>query len=110
MSAYSFFRWLGATKRFENDETDYEARLRWAIELPLVVIDEVGRESQSEATEQLRHEFFNRRYQAAMDGIGGATVITTNLHPDALPGALASRVMEKRFVRCLAPTTDWRRR
>ena len=108
LPALRLFRYLGATWR-TDEEIDYERRLAWCSGLPVLIVDEWGKESSSEATERLRLELFDARYVAAMRGRGGATVLLSNLPPAAWPDrALASRAQDRRFVVVEVSSLDFR--
>lgn len=110
MSASRLFAYLGAGYRQPGDDIDYARRVEWVMRLPVLIVDELNKEISSEATDRRRSELFEARYQAAIRGTGGATVLISNDHPDAWQDpAIASRAMDTRFVSVEASAVDFRR-
>lgn len=110
LRAPDLFAYLGAVERYDGDETNYESRRRWLSELPVLVVDEVNKEKNSEAVIKLRTMLFDARYRAALEGIGGSTVLISNDPPAAWHDpALASRAQDTRFVCIESTRTDFRR-
>jgi hypothetical protein len=108
--APELFPYLGAIARRDDDETDYAGRLVWMQRLPVLVIDELNKETRTDAVAQLRTNLLDSRWRDAVYNLNGATVLISNNEPDAWADpAIASRAMDSRFVQIAAPTKDYRR-
>lgn len=109
ITAPRLMTYAGAVYREPGDDTDYERRLQWLIDLPVLVVDEINKESRSEATERLRLQLFDARYVAAVREQGGATVLLSNDRPESWADpALASRAMDGRFTHVEVTPVDFR--
>jgi DNA replication protein DnaC len=110
MKAPDLLVYLGATERIAGAETNYENRMYWVQRTHVLVVDEVGREPSTPAVDKLRIMLFDYRYQQAINGTGGATVLLSNIAPEVWPdAALASRAMDARFTVVQTGTADYRR-
>lgn len=115
--ATDLFEYLGAKWRDDGDDTDYERRLARVLRTKVLIIDEFGREPESDAVSRLRHKIIDARWRAAIHGDGpagasrgGATMLVSNLHPEAwADGTIASRALDWRFTVVEAPDVDFRK-
>lgn len=111
VTSSKLFAFLGARWREKDDETDYEARVAWMSSLDALIIDEWGAEPEKDSVYQRRYEVLNARYDRVNYGEGGATLLISNLHPDAWPDhRLASRANEEPSVLVEATSVDYRMR
>lgn len=109
ITATRLLQYAGAVWRDGDEDIDYDRRVAWLIGLPVLIVDEVNKESKSDATERLRLQIFDARYVAAMRERGGATVLLSNDRPSRwMDPALASRAMESRFRRVEVTNVDFR--
>jgi DNA replication protein DnaC len=110
LRAADLFVYLGATERREGEDVDYEGRLKWLQSVPVLVVDELGKERQTDAVINRRQRLLMSRFEQAERGEGGATVLVSNEAPEQWPDpALASRARDARF-QCLKTTdVDFRR-
>lgn len=77
------------------------------IEMPLLVIDDLGKERSSEWSESILYEVINGRYEDYMP-----TIITTNLNPRQLEARFGEAVVSRLAEMCdgvLMRGTDFRR-
>lgn len=104
INASNLFEYLGAVHRTDDDDTDYTGRMTWCVYLRNLVIDELNMEGNSKAVADLRRSLIDARYQKALAGEGGATMLISNTAPDGwYDQAVASRASDTRFV-CLEST------
>jgi hypothetical protein len=104
------WEYCGAVKRTDNDDADYAGRRRWVAELPVLIVDELNLERNTEAVAEYRQEVLNTRYTAAERGVGGATVLLSMFAPDTWhEPALASRAQDSKFTCLEAPAGDYRK-
>ena len=110
MTAPTLFEYIGAVYPL-RDDIDYTRRMQWVCEVPVLIIDELNKESEtSGAAYRKRFHLLNTRYGNALAGTGGATVLLSNDHPDAWQDpAIASRARDERFTCLLATPVDYRR-
>jgi hypothetical protein len=104
------WEYCGAVPRSDGDETDYAGRRRWVATVDVLVIDELGVESNSAAVAAYRLEVLDARYQAARRGDGGATVLLSMYAPETwAEPAVASRAQDSRFVCLPCAPVDYRK-
>lgn len=110
IAAPALMTYLGAAWRAADDETDYDRRMAWVQNIPVLIVDQVNSESRSEAVDRRRLELLDARYVAAIRERGGATVLISNDRPAAWHDpAVASRALDRRFVQVEATAVDFRR-
>lgn len=103
--APDLFVYLGAVERRPGDDTDFEGRMRHLCDLDVLVVDELGKETSSDAVIKLRTRLLDSRYRAERP-----TVLISNDAPAAWPDpAIASRASDTRFAVIAAPAIDYRR-
>lgn len=108
MRAPDLFFHLGAVAR-GKDDPDYEARLYQASRIKVLIIDEFGKEGESEFVQRVRTSLLDTRYQRALSGQGGQTVLLTNFAPEEWSDqALASRAQDAQFVCLPSSKIDYR--
>ena len=78
-------------KSFSTDE-DIVRQLK---EVPLLVIDDLGKERQSEWSDSILYEVINSRYEDYMP-----TIITTNLNPKQLEARFGEAILSRLFEMC----------
>lgn len=104
------WEYCGAVARSDNDETDYKGRRGWVAGVEVLIVDELGVESNSAAVAAYRLEVLDARYQAARRGDGGATVLLSMYPPlEWAEPAIASRAQDSRFVCLEAAPVDYRK-
>lgn len=109
INAPELFRYLGCVWRNPGDEIDFDRRMAWVIQLPVLIVDQFNTEPKSESVELRRMELLNARYVAATRDRGGATVLVSNDHPTAWQDpAIKSRALDWRFVQVEAAAIDFR--
>lgn len=89
--------WVDTCRRYQAKE-DLAARLRYAVDAPVLCIDDIGAEHQTAATVGLLHGMMHSR-------LGKWTVITTNHSPDhwqTVDARIASRIIRghNRHIDC----------
>jgi hypothetical protein len=73
-------------------------RLRWWSSLPLLAIDEAEKINETEFVKERRFQLLDARYWSATQQHYGITLIAANVAPEGLPGAIASRIKDGRFI------------
>lgn len=110
MRAPDLFAYLGAVDRMPGANVDYEGRLYWMQRAAVLVIDEFGKETKTDAVMKLRTSLLDYRYQQARANEGGATVLLSNFAPDDWPDqAIASRATDGRFTVLECSRLDYRK-
>lgn len=105
------WEYCGAVPRSDGDETDYAGRRRWVSTVDVLVVDELGKERETDAVRDYRLSILDARYVQASRKDGGATVLISNEPPSEWSdAAIASRATDSRFVVFQCPTADYRRR
>lgn len=110
ITAPALFEYLGAVHRHDDDDTDYTGRLAWAVYVKVLIIDELNKEGNSRAVADLRLSLLDARYQRAVSGEGGATMLISNDEPSRWHDpAVASRANDTRFTVVEATKVDFRK-
>ncbi len=80
--------------------TSYEARLHRMRHLPLLAVDEVDTDKLNPTPwmRQFQDQLFEHRYRMAFGDARLVTMFAGNNSPDLLPGWMASRVKDTRFI------------
>jgi DNA replication protein DnaC len=76
-----------------NAETGYDARFDQVRNAPLLVLDDLGTQSNTEWAQEKLYQIFNYRYNARLP-----TVITTNAELESLEPRIRSRVVDPSLV------------
>lgn len=109
MRAPDLFFYLGAVQRGPQDP-DYEARLFQLSRMKVLIIDEFGKEGDSDFIQRVRTSLLDTRYQRAMNGFGAQTVLLSNFAPEEWSDrALASRARDSQFICIPSSSVDYRR-
>lgn len=109
-TASALFEYLGAVHRSDDDDTDYTGRMTWCVYVRTLIIDELNMEGNSKAVADLRRSLIDARYQRAVTGEGGATMLISNTAPDGWHDqAVASRASDTRFVMLESTAVDYRK-
>jgi DNA replication protein DnaC len=83
----------------------FDERFTQIRNVPLLILDDLGTQSNSEWAQEKLYQIFNHRYNAKL-----ATVITTNQEIEAIEGRIRSRLVDHRLVRIITITApDFRR-
>lgn len=110
INASNLFEYLGAIHRADDDDTDYTGRMTWCVYIKVLIIDELNMEGNSKAVADLRRSLIDARYQRAISGEGGATMLISNTAPEGWHDqAVASRAQDSRFTCIESTKVDFRR-
>ena len=101
VNAPAFFDWLRASFDSGFDESVQE-RMARITHAPLLVVDDIGAEKQSEWTVERSYLVVNERYVTRRP-----TFWTTNVPPERLDARVRSRLLSGKVVQVAAP--DYRR-
>jgi len=94
--------WVDLCRRYQARE-DMASRLRYAVDVPMLIVDDIGAEHQTPATVGLLHGLLHSR-------LGKWTVITTNHSPDhwqVVDVRIASRLVRGQNKHVDCRTTDY---
>lgn len=75
-------------------DTSYDQRFEQVRNAPLLILDDLGTQSNTEWAQEKLYQIFNHRYNARL-----ATIITTNEELDAIEIRIRSRMMDLGLVR-----------
>lgn len=110
MLSSHLWEYCGAVARKQNDATDYESRRRWVANIPILIIDDLGRERETEAVQEYRFEILDARYRRAQERDSGQTIITSNITPPNWSDyRLSDRAMDTRFQQVHVKAESYRR-
>lgn len=73
-----------------GDDLERDRLMRRVLEVPLLLLDDLGTSKDSEWTEEINYRIINHRYNRMLP-----TIITTNLPPRSLPEACGDRVASR---------------
>ncbi len=83
----------------------FDERFNQVRNAPLLILDDLGSQSNSEWAQEKLYQIFNHRYNLKLP-----TVITTNQELEAIEGRIRSRLVDHRLVRIITITApDFRR-
>ena len=83
----------------------FDERFNQVRNAPLLILDDLGTQSNSEWAQEKLYQIFNHRYNLKLP-----TVITTNQELEAIEGRIRSRLVDHRLVRIITITApDFRR-
>lgn len=92
-----YAKYLGIATSNYTDKAEALAKLNQYFNSDLFVLDDLGRETVSEASTTFFANLFSEQYEAFTEGKQHRCIITTNLHSDQIAKRYGDHVMDRIF-------------